>query len=211
MRNLYVFILVVFLGPVLAFSQEQVRDSYSMHKSNNHQSNGLFSSTPDLGLELGSSFSTGFGGSLFTQSIAPNLRFSNNQNFSLILGSVISTSNTGSMMSGVGPNVSAMPDRFMSTTIYALGAYSVNPRFTITGGTWVERNNFNMMQNQMNPQAFDLNARGMMLGMDYKITENLRFGAEISVSNGYNPFSPMNYNRNSLFHNPNPFHRRSPW
>jgi hypothetical protein len=43
---------------------------------------------------------------------------------------------------------------------------------------------------QMNPQAFNLNAGGMMIGMDYRISERFSFGAEINVSRGYNPFNP---------------------
>ncbi len=164
----------------------------------------------DFGMEMGSSFTTGFGGgSLFSQSFAPHIQFRPGQNFSLVVGSVFSTGsfggNTGlSFQQGV-----EMPQRLYSTTVYALGAYQVNSRLVITGGAWTEKNNMNMMfAPAMNPQAFDTNPRGMMMGMEYKITDNLRFGAQINVSQGYNPFNP--YMQSGPFQS-NPFHRRSPW
>ncbi len=206
MKAKYFTIILAFLFPALLFAQdlpaeqpELLTDDYS-----------LFNARPAFGMQMGSTFSTGFGGSMFTQSFAPHLQFRPGQNFSLMVGTIFSTSN----ISGVAPmfmNVSGaeMPDRFLSNTMYAFGAYQLNPRLTITGGAWTEQNNFNMMHNQMNPQAFDMNARGMMMGMDLRITENLRFGAEVSFSRGHNPFNP--YSRGAGHYSSNPFQRRYPW
>jgi hypothetical protein len=205
MRITSMLFLVVILLSTNIYGQLHEKESSLMNSPGRKSSSGLFSTSPDFGLQLGSSFSTGFGGSMFTQSIAPHLRFDPSKNFSLVFGSVISSSNLGSAFMGSGIN--GAPNRFLSTTIYALGAYSVNPRLTLTGGTWVERNNMNFMNNQMNPQAFNLNAGGMMMGMEYRITENLRFGAEVNVSRGHNPFNM--YSNPAYFSNP--FHRRYPW
>jgi hypothetical protein len=207
MRILSVFILVVMLFSLKGFSQSSYSESSLFDRSKSNSSVGLFNTSPDFGMSIGSSFATGFGGSLFTHSIAPHLRFDPAKNFSFVVGSVISSSNLGASSPFTGYGGQIMPDRFLSTTVYALGAYSVNPRLIVTGGTWVERNNFNLMQNQMNPQALNLNAGGMMMGMEYRITDNLRFGAEINVSRGQNPFNPY---YNPAYHS-NPFHRRSPW
>jgi hypothetical protein len=206
MKAKYLSIFLVILFPAILFSQNQpaeqpglLSDDYS-----------LFSARPTFGMQMGSTFTTGFGGNMFTQSFAPHLQFRPGQNFSLTVGTVFSTSNfSGGTPMFMNVSGAGMPDRFLSNTVYALGAYQVNPRLTITGGAWTEQNNLNMMQNQMNPQAFDLNARGMMMGMDLRITENLRFGAEVSISRGYNPFNP--YSSGAGYYNPNPFHRRYPW
>ncbi len=167
-------------------------------------------SRPDFGMQMGTSFTTGFGGgSLFTQSFAPHMQFRPGQNFSFVVGSVFSTGSFGGNTPLGYQGGAGTPDRMYSTTIYALGAYQVNSRLVITGGAWAERNNMDMMfAPTMNPQAFDVNPRGMMMGMEYKITENLRFGAEINISQGYNPFNP--YMQQGSFQQ-NPFHRRSPW
>jgi hypothetical protein len=169
---------------------------------------GFMGSRPTFGMQMGSSFSTGFAGTgIFSQSIAPHLQFNPGKNFTLIAGSVLSTSSFG----GTSSIMQGGNDRFLSTTVYALGAYQVNPLLTLTGGAWGERNNLNQMMQgpQMNPQAFNLNAGGMMMGLDFKITENLRFGAEVNVSRGANPFSP--YNSYSPFYTPGPFNRRPNW
>ncbi|TVQ12851.1 MAG: hypothetical protein EA361_10445 [Bacteroidetes bacterium] len=170
----------------------------------------VLNSQPDFGMQFGTSFTSGFGGgSLFSQSFAPHMKFRPGQNFSLVVGSVFSTGSFGGSSPFGFQGEAGTPDRMYSTTVYALGAYQVNSRLVITGGAWAERNNMDMMfAPAMNPQAFDINPRGMMMGMEYKITENLRFGAEINVSQGYTPFNP--YMQQRSFQS-SPFHRRNPW
>lgn len=199
--RLLLFLAMVLVTTVL-MAQFQTQGMISPKPSS--ESSGLLQTTPDFGLELGSSFATGFGGaSMFTQSIAPHVQFRPGQNFALTVGTVFSTANMSGGFSG--SPVMQSGDRFMSTTVYALGAYQLNPRVVITGGAWTERNNLNLMNDQMNPQAFDMNAKGMMLGIDYKVTENFRFGAEINVSHGGNPFNM--YNQGGF----TPMHRRPHW
>ncbi len=171
----------------------------------------ILQSQPTFGLQMGSSFTSGMGGnSLFSQSIAPHMQLDVTKKFQLVVGSVFTTGNFGSNSSLQLNNGVEMPQRLNSSMVYALGAYQLNPRLTITGAAWTERNNMNAFQNQMNPQAFNTNARGMMMGVDYKITENLRFGAEVNISNGQNPFSPYgNYGYNPFYSTP--FHQRTPW
>jgi hypothetical protein len=207
MRKINIFILSIIFLPMIAWSQVTAQEPLDLNLgSEGNTRNGLFSS-PHFGVQFGSAVSTGFGnGPLFTQSIAPHLKFHNNQNFTLTLGSTISTSNLGAVSQFNSP---MMPQRFMSTAIFALGAYELNPRLTLTGGTWVERNNLSYMQDQMNPQAFNLNAGGMMMGLDYRISENFSVGAEINVSRGQSPFNMYQHNPGSL--HSNPFKRNYPW
>jgi hypothetical protein len=207
LRNLVFIVALVF--PMLLASQGLYNSGSGLF------SNNASGTTPHFGMQVGSSFSTGFAGSgLFSQSIAPHLTFRPGKNFTLIAGSVLSTSS----FSGGSPFMagSAAPDRFYSTTVYALGAYQLNPRVTLTGAAWGERNNMNAMMYgsqmgpQMNPQAFNLNAGGVMMGLDYKISENISIGAEINLSRGVNPFNP--YMNNNPFRNNNSYNnRRYPW
>lgn len=210
MKTKYLLILSLFFFPALLFGQ-----GFNQNETDSDLLSGDYSilnSSPVFGVQMGSSFTTGFGGgSLFSQSVAPHIQFRPGQKFSLVVGSVFSTGsfggNTPLAMQSSGGGL--FPDRMYSTTVYALGAYQVNSRLVITGGAWAEKNNMGMMFSpQMNPQAFEMNPRGMMMGMEYKITENLRFGAEINVSQGYNPFNP--YRQQGAFQR-NPFQRNSPW
>lgn len=183
----------------------------------------VYSSTPHFGMQVGSMFTTGFGGgNMFTQSFAPEMNWDLSKRFSLQVGTIFSTSTMNGMnqlfpysphMAG-GESMSVLDgQRMFSNTVYAFGHYQVNSRLTLTGGTWMERTNLDFGEAQMNPQAFDNNPKGMMFGFDYKVNENFRFGAEINVSSGYNPYNPYQntglFNRG--FHSPSPFHRPGRW
>ncbi|HSV88631.1 MAG TPA: hypothetical protein VLH61_08315 [Bacteroidales bacterium] len=155
--------------------------------------------SPRFGFEIGTSFMTGAGaGSLFSQSIAPQFRFNPNQRLSFVVGSVFTSGqlsgNFGTPFLGMGAtqgNFIASPQNMFSATFYAAGTYRVNERLSISGAGWVERNNMHKFQPQMNPQAFNLNPRGVMVGFDYLISPNFSFGAQINVNQGYNPFNPF--------------------
>jgi len=155
--------------------------------------------SPRFGLELGASVMTGFGsGSIFSQSVAPHFLFNPSQRLNLVVGSVFS----GGQMSGhLGMPIfkeglafgqfTTSPQNIFSATFYAVGTYQVNERLTISGAGWVERNNVQMFQPQMNPQAFNLNPRGAMVGFDYRISPSFSFGAQISVRQGFNSLNPF--------------------
>ncbi len=208
MRTKLVFFAFTLLLSGYLFSQDQNESNISLLNDNY----SFMNPSTQFGMQLGSSFSTGYGGGMFSQSIAPYLTFRPGQNFSLMVGSVLSTSSFQGGTASLGVPVSA-PNRFLSTTVYAFGAYQLNPRLTITGGAWTERNNmgammFNDFPGQMNPQAFNMNASGMVMGLDYKISEKFSIGAGVNISNGYNPFNP--YTSPGSFYN-SPFNRRSGW
>jgi long-subunit fatty acid transport protein len=182
--------------------------------------------TPRLGMQAGTMFSTGlFGSSMFSRTLAPSINWDVSKRFSLELGTILSTTHmqganalfpfSAHMAGGESIDVLGRQNLF-SSTFYAAGAYQVNPRLTLVGSTWMERNN--MADMGMNPMAFDINPRGAMFGFDYRVNENFSFGAEVSVSSGHNPLNPL-YNHhplyrspaNMLFHSPAPFHRGSRW
>ena len=182
--------------------------------------------SPQLGLQAGTAFTTGFNGvSMFSQSVAPSMNWDISRRFSLEVGTIFSTSQmhgsnplfpyTPHMAGGESIDVLSQ-NRMFSNTFYAMGAYQVNPRLTLTGGAWMDRNQMGGMT--MNPQAFSMNAHGATMGFDYRVTENFRFGAEVRMSSGYNPYNPF-YNHHmigphqphSLFHSPAPFHRGRRW
>lgn len=173
----------------------------------------FLNTSPQFGMQMGTSFATGFGGTgFFSQSFAPYLQFRPGQNFAITVGSTLSTGSFAGGNPFLGAQGNTMSNRMYSTTLYALGAYQVNSRLVVTGAAWTERNNLNqtMFQPQMNPQAFNLNAHGMMIGMDYRITENLSVGAEVRMSQGgsfHNPFM----HQQSSFQQRSPMHRNYPW
>ncbi len=209
-----IFLLLAFLfGSFTVLAQDASRvDLFD----NEEEARPLY----DLSFTAGTSFSSFSGaGGMFTQSIAPRLNLDLGNDFHLEIGTLFSSSRISGMPLGLTPAGEGNGSGYLfqqadghlfSSTVYALGAYQVSPRLSIHGATWFERNNFDMQDMPvMNPYAVRQNPQGMMLGFDYKVTENFRFGAEVNVSTGYNPYAPMNFQQSPFggFHHPSPFHR----
>ncbi len=177
---------------------------------------------PRFGMQFGSMFTAGGAyGNMFSNSIAPRLNMDLSKDFHLEVGTIFSTSRfsgspgQGLFSYGSESTLFDQPAAMNSATMYAFGVYRLNPKLSISGGTWFERTNFDMSQTTMNPYAMNQNPRGMMLGLDYRVTENLRFGVEVSASSGMSPMTAPGLYQHSAFpggfYNHNPFHRYGRW
>ncbi len=183
----------------------------------------VFPATPYLSLDIGSRFMTaGPAGNMFTNTIAPRLNWDVSNDLQLNIGTIFTSARSGTMqgmllldqpMAGGEQILPGTGGHFFSTTVYAFGTYQVSPRLSLTGGTWVERTNYDLQDTPFNQQGFQQNPRGMMLGLDYKVSENVRFGAEVGFSKGFDPYAPVNFHQSPFggYHNPMPFYRRGRW
>jgi hypothetical protein len=184
---------------------------------------------PQLNLQYGTAFQPGgVYGPVFSHSLAPAFNWDVGRRFSLTAGTIFSTAS----MNGPNPffpytphmaggEAASLQDHghFLGTTVYVRGAYQVNPRLTLVGGAWTGRNNMEPPVVQMNARAFDTNPGGMVFGFDYRVSDSFRFGAEVNVSRGnnpFNPYSPYGYGPfmggpHSMFASPAPFHRSPRW
>jgi len=161
----------------------------------NNSSMGI-SSQPDFSLQLGTTIGTGLsGGMQSAQFLAPSLRWSPTPRLQIVAGGVFATGNLLGMglhnSPSFGAEMSPLMSRPFSGTAYAAGAYQLNDRFTILGAGWIEHNNMAPMGLRMNPQAVNPMNRGMMVGFNYRITDNFYFGAQISTQSGFSPFQRM--------------------
>lgn len=184
--------------------------------------NAQFAS-PRFGMQFGSMFTAGGSyGNMFSNSIAPRLNMDLSKDFHLEVGTIFSTSrlsgynaNQGLFSPGSEFMLFDQPTSMNTATMYAFGVYRLNPKLSISGGTWFERSSFDMSQTNMNPYAMNHNPRGMMIGLDYRVTENLRFGVEMSASSGMSPMTAPGLFQHSAFpggfYNHNPFHRYGRW
>ncbi len=210
-------LIAVFFGSSTAVAQDSSRfDLFD----NEEEASPAY----DLSFTAGTSFSSFSGaGGMFTNRLAPRLNLDMGKDFHLEVGTIFSSSRISGMPVGLVPEATLRGSGAMfqqadghlfSTTVYALGAYQLSPRLSIHGATWFERNNLDMQDMPvMNPHAVSQSPQGMMLGFDYQVTENFRFGAEVNVSSGYNPYTPMHFQQSPFgrFHNPSPFHRPGRW
>ncbi len=175
--------------------------------------------TPQIGLEVGTAFGTaGSGTSMFSHSLAPSLSWDISKDFQFVAGTVFTTARVNGLMPNYGNNIAGQSlsgqgsNLMQSTTVYAYGVYHLNQRLSISGGTWLERSHFDMQEAALNPYASRQNPQGMMLGLDYRVNENIRFGLGINASRGVSPFYPTSFQHSPFHGNFNthrPFHHYS--
>lgn len=218
-RNIFIGLVLVLFLMFLSPASAQEASDYSLMD----RETVFAASAPFFSVDVGSSFTTaGPAGSFFAHRVAPRLGLAPRNDLQLYVGTVFTSTRMnnmqglfpyGSQLTGGEQMITGSDGSLFSATIYAYGAYKVNPRLSITGGTWVERTGFDMQHMYPEPMALQQNPRGMMLGFDYKVSENFRFGAEVSVSSGISPYAPMHFQQHPFggFHHPSPFRRTGPW
>lgn len=178
--------------------------------------------SPHFGLEVGTAFgTTGKSANMFSHSLAPSFTWDFSKDFQIITGTIFSTTRFSGLpvqTSHIGGNQALFGHdggRMHSSTFYAFGVYHVNPRLSVTGGTWFEQSHYNMHDSFLNNQLdMQQNPRGMMLGLDYRLNENVRFGVEVSASTGYSPFYPMSFQQSPFhgnFHNNRMMRHKNWW
>ncbi len=172
-----------------------------------------FSLKPEVGLTVGGSFMQ-FSqyGSLFSQSVAPNLSWTPSKKLRITAGAMVTNFNAGTSFSGLSfnPGLSGngmSQGSFTSSLFYVAGSFDLNSRLTISGAGYYDQNKASMLFQSSNMMFNNNDIKGIMLGLDYKITDNIRFGAEINFNSGYNPFSPFNQG----YYNNSPFRRYNGW
>lgn len=143
-----------------------------------------------FGLEMGTSIGLSSGnGSLFGVYVSPHVKYKVSPKFSVNFGATISNSNFISYLSPYGfENTIRFNNNITQTFLYAEGQYQVNNRLMINAKGYKEIYRFN--EPQINPRALDLDGGGVAFGFQYKVTENLHFGAEIGLRKGNTPYNP---------------------
>lgn len=141
---------------------------------------------PQVSVSLGSSF-TSFGPGLNTYGtfIMPEISFPVTQKFSLKAGIGYSTL----FFTNSGFENSAASQTFNQFgSVYVSGIYQVNEKLTIAGTAY---KTFPLTQQtpQANPRAVDFSNEGVILDMNYKVTNNFSINAGFS----YQKQNPYNY------------------
>jgi hypothetical protein len=155
---------------------------------------------PDVSVTLGTSFTSfGQGFNAFGTYIMPEVTMPVSKKFSIRAGlgyssMFISTpENTGSIF---GQNNSQYG------TVYVSGLYQVNPKLRIAG-TAFKTFDVAPRNNELNPRALDFSNEGLMIDVEYKVSDHFRINAGFSYQkrNPYNYFyNPAGYNMH-----PSPF------
>lgn len=139
-------------------------------------------------LEVGTSFGTAFGtGSYMTTYVAPHISYKISPKFTLSGGAILAQGvgnfYSEPVTSGYYGNTSPFYPR---SFVYIEGAYHVSDRLTLSGTAYKEIDVFNVHSNTAN--NFDGDINGLIMGVDYKLRENIYIRGQIEISNGRNPY-----------------------
>ena len=147
-------------------------------------------------LEMGTSFGVSSRqGSLFGVYVAPEVSYRISPKFNVNFGAMIRNSNFINYYNPYGfEHTSVFDNNLTQTFIYVEGEYQVNDRLLINARAYKEIARFDKdLQPAINPRALDLDNSGVSVGFDYKVTDHLHFGAQVSFDKGNSPYNPYLY------------------
>lgn len=156
-----------------------------------------------VNIEVGTTFGTTFGnGSYFGTYISPHVTVPVTNRFSLRTGGyflnsqALSNNNETSFYNPYNPFSNGLTRTF----VYVEGAYKLTENLTVTGAVYKEFNMFN--KPPAGVVSGDYDYEGIIMGVDYKIGENVFIRGQVEFSNGRSPYNYSPFNRSSGFGHP---------
>lgn len=145
-------------------------------------------------LEFGTSFSANKYGSYFGTYVSPRISYPVSNRFTLSFGGYFAgispISNSENSLTYGSPYGSFLTRSY----VYVEGAYRLTENLTVSGVAYKEVNLFRPTNPGMPGNNFD--SHGFIMGVDYKIGNNVFIRGQVEVSNGNSPY------RYSPFMNP---------
>jgi long-subunit fatty acid transport protein len=141
-------------------------------------------------MEIGAGFIGGSTSGMYTY-LSPYLRYSVTPKFSLDVGGILSTGSSSLYPEQSGSSGST------SGLLFARGNYLLTERITVSGSIYkmiYPNNYYSIDQNK----RYSSQNYSYSLGMNYKVTKNLSFGAQVVVNKGIN-YNPLFQSQPSLF------------
>ena len=142
-----------------------------------------------INVEVGTTFGTTFGnGSYFGTYVSPRLTIPVSNRFSLRTGGYFLNSqaiNSNSETSFYNP-YNPFSNGLNRTFVYVEGAYQLTDNLTVTGAVYKEFNMFNKPPAGINYGDYDY--EGVIMGVDYKIGDNVFIRGQVEFSNGRSPY-----------------------
>ncbi len=207
----YIIIILLLFSTNIFFSQnvENLEEYFSKNNSYienefpNEDFEKKFSEKPEINFEIGSNFSSNFGGgNTFSTFIAPNISYNINPKLKINVGMKLtrSTFNDFQVYNFSENSFGDLNGDLNSALFYTSVNYEVNEKLKVSAMVFYEKNNFENFEN-VHPNAFNfISGKGASFGFEYKINENMKIGGEFQYSEGRNPFN-YNNNYNSPFTN----------
>jgi hypothetical protein len=160
-------------------------------------------------LEMGTGFSSfSSGASMLGNYIAPRVEYDLSPSFTIIAGGSFSFNQYNNMpqplvMNNNINNTRPLQQGLSGHSMYMSGRYMINENLFMTGTVYSDRGQ--MPLSLSSPDIFEYTNQGMSMGLEYRISNNLHFGAGVGITRSNNP-----YHFNSPFSDPfNNRHSRS--
>jgi hypothetical protein len=160
-------------------------------------------------LEMGTGFSSfSSGASMFGNYISPSLEYDLSPSFTIIAGGSFSFNQFNNMPQPLVMNTNINNTRPLQKglsghSLFMSGRYMINENLFMTGTVYSDQGQIPLLMSS--PEIFGYKSQGMSMGLEYRISNNLHFGAEVGINRSNNP-----YHFNSPFSDPfNNRHNRS--
>ncbi len=178
---------------------------------------GQSSENARLDLQVGTNFSSYSSGmSRFGSYISPHLQYQVNPALTIVAGGSFSFSQYNEPTSLLVQNsMSQGLNRPTDYSVYMSGSYKVNENLMMTGTVYNDQGNIpsilmnrGEVNNGLNPALTSYSSHGMSMGIQYRVSETVQFGARVGVNRTdnpyhlYSPFSTPSRSRRygSMFH-----------
>ena len=140
-------------------------------------------------IEFGTSFSSfSSGTSMLGNYISPQLQYDLSPSFSIIAGGKFSFNQYGNLPKSVVVHNNSAPVQQGLTdySMFMSGRYMINDNLFMTGTVYSDQGHMPMLM--MNQGGVDYNSQGMSMGIEYRVSDNVHFGAEVGVNRTNNPY-----------------------
>ncbi|QHT70292.1 hypothetical protein GXP67_28390 [Rhodocytophaga rosea] len=199
-----IFSLAIYIMAAFSYVQAQESDETpQLYKVRNKATEPTTELEPYRPLQFNMQAGTSVGvigrnHSFWSNYLAPQASYQLGRRWNLNVGTMFSYTQFGTTARGREAGQPS-PNGYFQNFVYAQGQYLVNPRLQLTGTAFYETTRFNGLT--MNPQATNLQSKGLSMHADYKVSEHFSIGAGVQISNG------NSYLGNGLYQSPAYFPR----
>ena len=193
---LVVFSVGVFAQDNVLYVSDQEADSLQYRQTDKLSLQDIQTKKkPKFNISFGTNFASNFGGAnYFGTFVSPHISYPVSNRFTLRVGGTFTSPLGGTFNE---PYANSFTNYYVGNLnrsfVYAEGAYQLNERVMLTGAVYKE---IDLTRNPFpNNQAVSYDNKGMILGIDYKLGENVFIRGQVEISNGQNPYyySPLGF------------------
>lgn len=138
---------------------------------------------PTVDLTFGTAFAASKYGSSYGIFVSPRISYPLTNRFTLSVGGLFRSFSPVSGMEDPTLNSHPFHSTQMQSLLMVEGAYRVNEKLTLTGMVYRE-----IPVNNLDLQNRRIEAKGMIMGIDYRVNDHVFIRGQVEISNGRYPY-----------------------